>query len=569
MSVQCLTRNGGARAVGFDLILIEGNDMSIQQQNRCLTSALFFQNSMVFQNSKALAKSMGFVTLVAFVFLASLMGSLKAQNGATTGDRLDAMMRELQEMKRTQTRQQAQIEKQNELIARQQKMLQTRPAPVRTTPAIRSGEVPSDVLQNVAEKSEKVVDRFEAAASTTSYGAPRPVARPPADLDNVVTGGSKPGSFKMPGSSTSFKISGYVKGDAIYSIDHDVGDFFISSFIPVSGTAANAQPKGSFRAHARQTRLQVQSWTPTRYGQFSTRLEGDFVGAGASETFGNSSTFRLRHAYGQLGPLLIGQTWTAFMDLNAYPATVDFFGPTAIPFVRQGQVRLTLPVATGTKLLLSAENSEMAGHADGTVGADGIAANATITSETSGEKFGIDVAPDFIVALKHRNERGSLSAAGLVRFFETNTPDIPNDSAVGWGVHLSGHVNLSGRDKLAGGFAIGEGVGRYLINGAFSSTDVTVNTETGILSPDLSWGAYGFYTHYWSPNWSSNLVYGHEEHADAVAGAKTLQTAHANLFFTPIPQAKLGIEYVYGHRKDVSGASGEANRVQFGAWWNF
>ena len=551
-----------ARIIDFDLILCEGNGMSTQQQNRCLTSRL------------AWAESMGFAVLLVLVFLLIPMGALKAQNGATTGDRLDAMMRELQEMKRTQARQQAQIEKQNELIVRQQKMLQTRTVPVKTVPVktvpvLRPVEVPSDAPQNVELKSQKRVDRFEAVASTTSYGAPRPAAKPPVDLDNVVTGGSKPGSFKMPGSSTSFKISGYVKGDAIYSLDHDVGDFFISSFIPVSGTAANAQPKGSFRAHARQTRLKVQSWTPTRYGQFSTRLEGDFVGAGASETFGNSSTFRLRHAYGQLGPLLVGQTWTAFMDLNAYPATVDFFGPTAIPFVRQGQVRLTLPVATGTKLLLSAENSEMAGHADGNAGADGIAANATITSETSGQKFGIDVAPDFVVALKHRNDYGSVSAAGLMRFFETNTPDIPNDSVVGWGVHLSGHVKLRGQDKLAGGFAIGEGVGRYLINGAFSSTDVTVNTETGTLSPDLSWGAYGFYTHYWSPDWSTNLVYGHEEHADAVAGAKTLQTAHANLFFTPVPQAKLGIEYVYGHRKDVSGASGEANRVQFGAWWNF
>ena len=165
----------------------------------------------------------------------------------------------------------------------------------------------------------------------------------------------------------------------------------------------------------------------------------------------------------------------------------------------KGQVRLTLPVATGTKLLISAENSEMAGHADGNAGADGIAANATITSETSGHKFGIDVAPDFVVALKHRNERGSLSAAGLVRFFETDTQDIPKDSAIGWGVHLSGHLNLPGRDKLAGGFSIGEGIGRYLINGAFSSTDATVNTETGTITPDLSWGAYGFYTHYWSP----------------------------------------------------------------------
>ena len=533
--------------------------MSTQRQNGSFASGL------------ELKKSLTFVVLLAVVFFVANWLPAKAQSAANTGDRIDAMMRELQEMKRTQARQQAQIEKQNELIARQQQLLQNRAAPVKTQPVPGAVEQPSRARQNVDIKSEKFTDRFEAAVSTTSYGAPSAGAKRPVDLDNVVIGGGKPGSFKMPGSSTSFKVSGYVKGDAIYSLDHDVGDFFLANFIPVSGTDAKLLKKGSFRAHARQTRLKVESWTPTRYGQFTTRLEGDFVGGGASETFGNSSTFRLRHAYGQLGPVLIGQTWTAFMDLNAYPATVDFVGPTGIPFVRQGQVRFTVPVSQRTKFLLSAENSEMAGHADGNVGADGIAANALITSETSGEKIGIDVAPDFIMALKHHADWGSLSAAGLLRFFETDTQDIPSDSAVGWGAHLSGHINLRGKDKIAGGVAFGEGVGRYLLNGGFSntSTDVTVNTETGSISPDLSWGAYGFYRHYWSPNWSSNLVYGHEEHADAVAGAKTLQTAHANLMFTPIPQAKLGLEYIYGHRKDVDGASGEANRVQFGAWWNF
>ena len=501
-----------------------------------------------------------FALLLTACFLLLSPGSAVLAGGASTNDRIDQMMRELRQMKRIQARQQAQIEKQNRLIARQQKMLQAR---TRSAAKTRKQKTRKHMA-----KSKKLEHRFETVTTPTAYS---PASPPPARADNVVTGGSKPHSFKLPGSSTSIRIGGYVKGDAMYSLDHDVGDFFLANFIPVSGSSAKLRRKPSFRAHGRQTRLFVQSWTPTRFGEFKTRLEGDFVGAGGNETFGNSSTFRLRHAYGELGPVLVGQTWTAFMDLNAYPATVDFVGPTGIPFVRQGQVRLTLPVGERTRLLLSAENSEMAGHADGNAGADGIAANAQITSESGGNRFGIDVAPDFVMALKHNADWGSLSAAGLLRFFETDTQTIAKDSAVGWGAHLSGSINLAGKDKIAGGVAFGEGVGRYLINGGFSntSTDVTVNTETGTISPDFSWGTYGFIRHYWSPNWSSNLVYGHEAHEDAVAGAKTLDTAHANLIYTPLPQAKLGLEYIYGHRKDVNGASGDANRIQFGAWWNF
>ncbi len=506
---------------------------------------------------------------IAIVALSCALLPVRAQaapGGTSTDDRIEAMMKELQEMKRRQAEQQRQIEQQARLIARQAKALEAQKKQIVEAESEKAARTVEDTTPVSLPAPGKIEDRIEPAITTSSYGRPQGTAPAPVKSENFVTGGSKPGSFKMPGSNTSVRIGGYVKGDAIYNIDHDVGDFFSSSSIPVSGSPARVR-KGSFRAHARQTRLKFETWTPTPLGEMATRVEADFVGAGGEEGFGNSSTLRLRHAYGRLGPLLVGQTWTLFMDLGTYPETVDFFGPTGIPFVRQGQVRYTMPLGEGTRFAISAENSEFIGHADGSVGADGIAANATIGSETYGLKFGIDVAPDIVAALEHKGERGAVRVAGLLRFFDTDTLDIPEDMAIGWGVHLSGRLNIFGGDKIAGGVSFGEGVGRYIINGF--ATDAQVNTETGRISPDTEWGVYASYRHVWSERWTTNLVYGHTEFPDAIGGRAALDTAHANLFFAPVPKARLGIEYIYGQRRDVGGAKGQANRVQFGAKWNF
>jgi hypothetical protein len=134
------------------------------------------------------------------------------------------------------------------------------------------------------------------------------------------------------------KIGGYTKGDLYYDVDQDLGDTFNTVFLSADG-AATKEP--SFRAHARQTRVNLTTWTPTDVGQVKTFIEGDFFGDGGNELLSNSTALRLRHAFGQLSTdnwdFLVGQTWTNFMGLKTIPDTIDFHGPTGFPFVRQGQ----------------------------------------------------------------------------------------------------------------------------------------------------------------------------------------------------------------------------------------
>ena len=80
-------------------------------------------------------------------------------------------------------------------------------------------------------------------------------------------------------------------------------------------------------------------------------VEGDF--------FGNDNSLRLRHAYGEIGSLLVGQTWTTSTDVAAAPSTLDFEGSVSNVNRRQAMVRWTRPVLhEDLTFALAAENPQ-------------------------------------------------------------------------------------------------------------------------------------------------------------------------------------------------------------------
>lgn len=101
----------------------------------------------------------------------------------------------------------------------------------------------------------------------------------------VVQSGDFPNSIRIPGTSLSAKVGGFVKGDVIYDFDA-IGstDNFAALTIPTDGRDGE-----NTRLHARQTRLNIDFRWPTELGQAKIFVEGDFFGA--------ASTWRMRHAY--------------------------------------------------------------------------------------------------------------------------------------------------------------------------------------------------------------------------------------------------------------------------------
>ena len=376
--------------------------------------------------------------------------------------------------------------------------------------------------------------------------------------------------FRIPASNTAVTLSGYVRGDFRYDDSSDLGDSFVVSSIPADGSAGDERD-GHIRLHARQSRLIVSSETELSNGKkLTTRFEGDFFGNGGNESFSNSTSFRLRNAVASYDKWLIGQTWTNFMDFVAYPTTVDFFGPAGKSFARQGQIRYTLD----NGLSFSIENPET----------DGNGALGRIRESTGGP--GADLLPDFTAAWRGGpgGAGGSYEISGIVRvlgvegnILELEDPDdedsdlvptgpLVDETTTGFGVNLAGGWSF-GPVSFAGSVTFGDGIGRYIINGAGNGVFVE---DDGDLDAVSAVGYSANVKYDWTENSSSLLAIGGFENGDTAAnGIDNLQTIHLNYIWSPYPSSSFGVEIIQGFNESAGGDEGSATRFAFGAQLNF
>ncbi len=391
------------------------------------------------------------------------------------------------------------------------------------------------------------------AAALTGLAPAMAQQKPPA---GPVTGGDVPGSFKLPGTDTSVRIGGFVKLDVLYSdpvtgVNSQNDQLLVPGSIPVGPAADNAQEGLKF--HARQSRLNILTHTPTSYGPFTVFLEGDFFGADGNEVVSNSHGFRLRHAYGTLGSFSAGQFWTNFMYTPALPDTLDFGGPAGEIFIRQAQVRWTENFSGG-QWAVSLENPESS-----------FSSTAGVASRPDRDRY-----PDIVGSVQFDAGTAKLWLAALVR-------NIRNETAAGvtddkWGIAgaFSGLVPTVGQDDLRFSIFGGNSVGRYNVG---TIIDGVLDANNQLLSlPDVI-GGYIAYRHFWTPRVRSTLSLS-ALRADFPSGSpgtltREIQSVHLNLIWSPVRNVNVGVEYIYASREIENRQDGDLNRVQFSAQYSF
>src|SRR3954471_1444179 len=102
-------------------------------------------------------------------------------------------------------------------------------------------------------------------------------------------------------------------------------------------------------ASVRQSRFGVKAKLPTSAGDIDTKFEFEMFGTGADA---GQTTIRLRHAYGELGKIGVGQTWSPFMDIDVFPNTIEYWGPTGMAFFRNVQIRF-MPIKGPSRLTIA------------------------------------------------------------------------------------------------------------------------------------------------------------------------------------------------------------------------
>jgi hypothetical protein len=368
-------------------------------------------------------------------------------------------------------------------------------------------------------------------------------------------------------SSKVFEVYGFAQTDLGYNfnqVNPDYYDAMRPSRLPAKENEFGTDGNAYFSV--RQTRFGVKSSMPTKLGEFKTVFDFDLFGVGADA---GKTTIRLRHAYGQLGHFGAGQTESAFMDLDVFPNTLDYWGPCGMLFYRNIQVRW-MPIMGPTNLVIALEMP----------GASGDAGIYSDRVELSGVKARFPM-PDLSAHYRLAQKWGYVQLGGMLRSikWEDQSPE-PFDlsgSAVGWGVSLSSGLNLGKKALLHLQGVYGAGVENYFndapVDIGIKNNAVGSNPPVeGVALPDL--GLVAFLDYNWSSKFSSSIGYSTTiiTNSDAQAGDAYHKGQYivANLLYYPASNVMTGIEFQWIDRENYNdGFTSSATKINFSFKYNF
>ncbi len=386
-----------------------------------------------------------------------------------------------------------------------------------------------------------------ANAQQPSQATPPPATEPVRDAvgdlnAETIKAGGFPGSFLIPGpGNVSFGIGGFIKTLLFRDSGAEGRE---SVFLPaLLGGLGRDDKDGGTSMSAELTRMNFDARAPLDNGRVRGYVEFDFSG----------DLFKWRHGYltwsGPWGEVLAGKTWSTFMDLQTLPDGLGEPTVSGAIFARQAQFRYTRTLNTRTKVSISVEDP-------------------TTSDILSAEPLPTRTAfPDAIGTISIGTAAAHVQVGGLVRSIEIDPNDRDGVSDVGGGVHISGHVNLTGRDRMFGALVMGKGLGRYLL-GVTPSAGAFFDEQLNEVRARGNTGGFFGVRHVWSASCRSSLV---GSYATAETSDRQPPSAFANSSFTlanVLCKANrfvtVGAEWDYGTRENRGGETLDSHRFMFG-----
>jgi len=323
---------------------------------------------------------------------------------------------------------------------------------------------------------------------------------------------------------------------------------------------------GHFFAGVRQSRFGVKSDIPTSAGHIKTIFEFELFGTGVDA---GQTTFRLRHAYGELGKFGAGQTWSLFMDPDVFPNSLEYWGPNGMVFFRNVQARF-IPWRKGDSSLMIAIERPGASADQGIYA--GRIELAGVTARFP--------APDVTAQYRMAGKKGHIQVAGIYRrinYDDLNaTPTLDFTGNVNsWGINVSSNIKLA-KHLLRLQYVHGEGIENYM-NDAPADIGVELNLsdpKTPLLGKALPiTGVVSFLDLNWSDKWTSTVGYSFAgiSNSDGQAGT-ALKDGHyalGNILYYPAKGVFLGPEIQWGKRENKNGFTVNDYKIQFSAKYSF
>ena len=354
------------------------------------------------------------------------------------------------------------------------------------------------------------------------------------------------GYFRLPGTGTMIKLSGFIKTD-LYVDTNQAGSFY-GLYVPATFPSSPQPHTVNATVSMRPSRFSAEFQQPVGNGEDKVKgyLEFDFLGNP------DRNSFRMRHYYAQYKNVLVGQTWSSFGDPDVWPDTLEFEGPPAILGLRNPMIRYTQPLNKSNSIGVSVEKT----------GTD------TPGGTPYGTPIGSSLWPDLVGFYRYENERGHLYFAFLNRSIggvipNTNLPDLKNH-VQGYGGTFSGAWGSS-RDNVVFQATIGKGISNYYNDNFGLGSDVGFGANGHLVATPSGSGLIG-YQHHWSKVVRSTFSYSYVQinntAADPTTNYHISHYATGNIIVQPWTSCLFGAEYIYGSLERKDGFKWVAPRIQ-------
>lgn len=329
----------------------------------------------------------------------------------------------------------------------------------------------------------------------------------------------------------------------------------------------NAVPlDGSADVRKNSDRLQT-SLNATRFGfNFKTPILGehDLGGKVEMDFFGGTGrdTFRIRHAFITLDQWLIGQTWSNFNAIENYPETVDASLSVGGSLTRVPQIKYSYPVDQNLNVAVSLEDPK----------AETITTTGNETVQT--DPYAKLKLPSLTGRVNYRFDNGS-SVSGRAFLTQKTTSYGKGDDFLAWGIGAGGKLQILPKTLLRVDYNHINGDTKNVL---WTNSAYALEMDGHMRPNELDTVAVGI-TQQFTSKIRGTLGFGFMRADDDNEFArlvysdpsqnKQLAQGWVNMFYNPYKPLNVGLEYMYGERKTFDNRTGEDNRVNFTAIYDF
>lgn len=333
-------------------------------------------------------------------------------------------------------------------------------------------------------------------------------------------------------SGAEISLYGFIRGDVAYQFEGAKGMFNSINSVALEGDPNKKSTEDRLDSTLTTTRIGLDFKAPIQDADIGGKVELDFRGGS------DKDTVRLRHVYMTYNNWLIGQTTSTFLSTETSPEMLDFNTPLGGGTTRTPMVRYTDKLNNNTQYFVALEK----GNDENRL-------------------------PAATAKLSHKFAEGAglVTARGLLQ--EVRVRDLDDETELGWGIGLGVNYKPVNQLILNANYSHVSGDNKFLLATSDNKRYIQYGNNIELIDFDaFTLGA----TYKFAPQIRSTLGYGSVIYdGNNANGNDHLQQGWLNVMYNPVKPITFGMEYVYGERETVEGKTGNDNRVEIMAKYDF